>query len=193
MENKIKLNVLGLTYTQMQTHAFALILGEEDSKRRLPILIGPIEAQAISLIVNAVSLPRPLTHDLILDALKLNDMVLREVQIYKKEHGIFHAYLVCYREADDTSTKIESRSSDAVALAMLTGCPIYTTEAIMEESAIIIEEHVVESVHYPGFGGEENAPLSELEVKMQKAIEEENYELAAILRDELKSKNEEKE
>jgi len=186
MENKIKLSVLGLTYTQTQAQAFAMILGEADSKRRLPILIGPVEAQAITLIANAVSLPRPLTHDLIIDVLKINNMTLREVQIYKVERGIFHSHLICYRAGDDRIIPMESRSSDAVALAMLSGCPIYTTEKIMQESSIIIDEQVFVS----GNIGGETSPVSTLEAQLQKAIDEENYELAAVIRDELKEKNE---
>jgi bifunctional DNase/RNase len=185
MENKIKLNVLGLTYTQPQSHAFALILGEPDSNRKLPIIIGAIEAQAIALLANGMNLQRPFTHDLIIDVLKINNMQLREVHIYKADEGIFYSQLLCYRVDDDKIIRIESRTSDAIALAVLTGCPIYTSEEIMEKASIVIDEQMFMNNNSKTSGDE---PLSAavLEAKMQKAIEEENYELAATLRDQLK-------
>ena len=187
MENKTQLKVLGLTYTQTQSQAFALILGEENSKRRLPVLIGPIEAQAIALLANAVNLPRPLTHDLIIDVLKVNGMQLREVQIYKEERGIFHSHLVCYRADDDQTIKMESRTSDAVALAVLTNCPIYTSEEILQESSIEIDEKMFMT---NSSQVNEITPVSSLEAELQRAIDEENYELAATIRDELKAMGE---
>lgn len=187
---KIKLNVLGLTYTQTQSKAFALILGEPDSNRKLPIIIGAVEAQAIALLANGMNLPRPFTHDLIIDILKVNNMQLREVYIYKAEEGIFYSQLLCYRVDDNNVIRIESRTSDAVALAVLTGCPVYTSEEIMEKLSIVIDEQTYNSGNTEKTSDE---PLSAtaLEAKMQKAIEEENYELAATLRDQLKGMTEE--
>ncbi len=187
MENKIRLNVLGLTYTQTQAHAFALILGEPDSKRRLPIIIGAVEAQAIALLANGMNQPRPLTHDLIIDVLRINNMQLREVQIYKVEESVFYAQLLCYRVDDDKTIGIEARTSDAIALAILTNCPIYTSEEIMEKSAILIEEEMFMNNQKNEASTNEKHSIAALEAKMQKAIEEENYELAATLRDELKA------
>lgn len=187
MENKIRLNVLGLTYTQTQAHAFALILGEPDSKRRLPIIIGAVEAQAIALLANGMNQPRPLTHDLIIDVLRINNMQLREVQIYKVEESVFYAQLLCYRVDDDKTIGIEARTSDAIALAILTNCPIYTSEEIMEKSSILIEEEIFMNNQKNEASTNEKHSIAALEAKMQKAIEEENYELAATLRDELKA------
>ena len=135
--HKIRLNILGLSVSQTQSGAYALVLAEENGERRIPIIIGPVEAQAIAIQLEGLKPPRPLTHDLIKNMAMAFDIALLEVTIYKLEEGIFYSELLC--EMDGKEIKIDSRTSDAVALALRFRCPIYTTEEILKKSGIILD------------------------------------------------------
>lgn len=192
--NKVKLNVLGLSVSQTQTGAYALVLSEENGDRRIPIIIGPVEAQSIAIQLEGLHPPRPLTHDLFKNIAQAFTIELIEVIIYKLEEGIFYSELVC--EQNGTRIAIDSRTSDAVALALRFKCPIYTTESILAKAGIVIEvsettpeEEMKQDISGTKGGIKENT-LEELETKLQEAIREENYELASIIRDEIQYRKE---
>ncbi|MGQ9621772.1 MAG: bifunctional nuclease family protein, partial [Bacteroidales bacterium] len=136
--NRIKLKVLGISYSQTQSGAYALVLMEEKGSRRIPIIIGGFEAQAIVIKLENLEPPRPLTHDLFKSFADVFGIDITEVFIYKLEDGIFYAKLICNK--DDEEFTIDSRTSDAVALALRFNCPIFTTEEIMEKAGIIIPQ-----------------------------------------------------
>lgn len=189
-EKKIRLNILGLSYSQTQTGAYALILGEEEGKRRLPVIIGTAEAQAIAVQLEGLKPFRPLTHDLFLNISIAFHIDLIEVNIIKLEEGVFYSELVCRR--DDSKIKIDSRTSDAIALALRFQCPIYTKEGILEKAGIFIDEKTGK-FKSSAEKYEESSPkektVEELKKLMSDAINEEDYETASIIRDELKTRD----
>ena len=136
--SKVKLKVLGLSCSQTQSGAYALILSEENGNRRIPIVIGGFEAQAIAIGLERLHPPRPLTHDLFINFAKTFGITITEVNIYHLEEGIFYSELVCM--TNGSYMKIDARTSDAVALAIRCNCPIYTTEQIIEKviNAVIV-------------------------------------------------------
>ena len=134
---KVKLNILGLSYSQTQTGAYALVLSEADGNRRIPIIIGAVEAQAIAIQLEGLKPPRPLTHDLFLNVALAFDIEIAEVFIHKLEEGIFYAEIVCVQNTN--RIRVDSRTSDAIALALRFECPIFTTEEIIEKAGIIME------------------------------------------------------
>lgn len=190
---KIKLNILGLSVSQSQSGAYALVLAEENGDRRIPIIIGPIEAQSIAIQLEGLKPPRPLTHDLFKHMASSFGILILEVIIYKLEEGIFYSELVCMRE--DKQITIDSRTSDAVALALRFDCPIYTTEEILERAGIVIEfenEHSQEEWNQPisdeparGKHEYEKYTSSELNQMLNNAIQAEDYEKASAIRDEI--------
>ncbi len=204
--NKIRLNVLGISYSQTQTGAYALVLTEENGDHRIPIIVGAYEAQAIAIQLEGLNPPRPLTHDLFLNFARSYKIEITEVIIYKLEEGIFYSRLICY---DGTNTiSIDSRTSDAIALALRFKCPIYTTEDIIEKAGIIIETEKEKS------GGKEEDPTGdvkeplssevekedvksltaeELKVSLGEAVNNEDYERASLIRDEIKRREKKKE
>lgn len=189
MGNKVKLRVMGLTFSQTQTGSYALILAEESGKKRIPIMIGAFEAQAIALHLEELKPPRPLTHDLFLSFSRAYGVELKEVLINKLEEGIFYSELVFFH--NDDTVRIDSRTSDAVALALRFKCPIYTTTEILEKAGIILEDKAIEEKGIEdesSAGGDtmESKPLSELEDMLEKAVTDEDYETASQIRDELK-------
>ncbi|MDG5799448.1 bifunctional nuclease family protein [Marinilabiliaceae bacterium ANBcel2] len=203
-EKKIKLNILGLSYSQTQSGAYALVLSEEEGERRIPIIIGGVEAQSIAIKLEGLEPPRPLTHDLFLNFAKSFDIIISEVVIYKLEEGIFYSELVCSKNGK--ILRIDSRTSDAVALALRFACPIYTYENILSKAGIVLdfgdtEDPAASSIQKDkeekrrsGSQKKEN-PLSkksvyELKALLNKAIETENYERASQLRDEIKRREE---
>uniref|UniRef100_UPI0032178FFC bifunctional nuclease family protein n=1 Tax=uncultured Draconibacterium sp. TaxID=1573823 RepID=UPI0032178FFC len=190
---KIRLNILGLSVSQTQSGAYALVLAEEEGERRIPIIIGPVEAQAIAIQLEGLKPPRPLTHDLIKNMALAFDIALLEVTIYKLEEGIFYSELLC--EMDGKEIRIDSRTSDAVALALRFRCPIYTSEEILQKAGIVLEgddenspvRSLLDEDEYdePGASSYAQYSTSELMELLDQAIQDEDYEKASIIRDEL--------
>lgn len=185
---KVLLEIIGMSYSHSQSGAYALILGESQGKRRLPIIIGGFEAQAIALGLEKLQPARPMTHDLMHNMLLHYDVKLTEVLIYKFREGVFHALLIC--EKDGVVSQLDARTSDAVALSIRFQCPVYTYETILEEAGILMEnedEETSEPTDIPASSENEFSDYlsSELEEMLEKAIENEDYEQAGRLRDEL--------
>lgn len=191
---KIELKVVGLSYSQTQTGAYALILKEVAGNRRLPIIIGGAEAQAIAIPLEKMTPSRPLTHDLFKSFLDNFDAKLDEIIIYNLVEGIFFAKLVCKKGTE--TIEIDARSSDAVAIALRCEKPIYTFDFILGSAGIIIDENDEESESTDGFsvenisGGElpstaSSQSLEELEEHLAVAIANEDYEKASKLRDQI--------
>ncbi len=189
---KVRLNILGLSYSQTRTGAYALILGEENGKRRLPVIIGTNEAQAIAIQLEGLKPYRPLTHDLFVGMASAYHISVVEVNIIKLEEGIFYSELVC--ERDNARIKIDSRTSDAVALALRFKCPIFVNEDIMEKASVILDEktgQLKQKDEKPPKEREINEySIKELRKMMGIAIDDEDYETASILRDELNKREE---
>lgn len=192
MSDKVKLNIIGLTTGHSQKNSYTLILGEEDGDLKLPVVIGSYEAQSIALVIENIKPHRPLTHDLMQDTFTQFKIELEEVIIYKLVEGVFYAKLICTKDGE--TLEIDSRTSDAIALALRFKCPIYTYKNIMEDAGIVIEsaeadeperqpEPKTEGSNYS------NMSLKELEKELDRAIQVEDYDLAAILRDEINSRS----
>ena len=190
-KKKIKLNILGLSYSQTQSGAYALVLAEEDGERRIPIIIGGVEAQSIAIKLEGLEPPRPLTHDLFLNFAKAFEIELLEVVMYKLEEGIFYSELVCKK--GEEVLHLDSRTSDAVALALRFNCPIFTYEEIIEKAGIVIdfdkqeeeEKQKTESQSDNIYAGKS---INELKELLQQAIDAEDYEKAAIIKNVMKNK-----
>jgi len=200
---RIKLNVLGISYSQTQTGAYALVLAEENGKRRIPIIVGGFEAQAIAIQLEGLKPPRPLTHDLFYNFAQTFKIDIIEVTIHKLEEGVFHSKLTC--NDGKKIIDIDTRTSDAIALALRFKCPIYTTSEIIDKAGIVLDFEQ-EPENYPDEEGETSknieiksetevdemniASLSVTELKqhLQQAIRDENYEKASMIRDELKKR-----
>lgn len=195
--NKVKLEILGLSPSQSQTGSFALILSEEDGNRRLPIIIGMFEAQAIAIEMERISPNRPMTHDLFKSFATAFDFSVEEVMISNLQEGIFYAKISCN---DGIRTKnIDARPSDAVAIALRFNAPIYTNESIMQEASISTDEsnpnedsEIEELVNTPrrkDDGSLRNKSLAELNKLLEDALQNEAYERAAAIRDEIDRRN----
>jgi bifunctional DNase/RNase len=195
---RVKLKVLGISYSQTQSGAYALILVEENGERRIPIIIGGFEAQAIVIKLENLDPPRPLTHDLFKSFAKEFNITIIEVIIYKLEEGVFYSRLLCNNGEKEIS--IDSRTSDAVALALRFGCPIYTTEEILEKAGIIITSSDTETTPEPesdklfeaGSSMFDNFSDEELYKMIDEAIKTEDYERAASIRDEIEKRKKRK-
>ena len=202
--DKIELEIIGLSYSQTQTGAYALVLGEKSgAKRRLPIIIGGFEAQAIAIELESMTPSRPLTHDLFKSFADIYEIDLKEIIVYNLVEGIFYAKLVA--EKDGETTEIDTRTSDAIALAVRFKCPIYTHEFILSSAGIILEEgqeedlgKELEAIEDELEEMEEDMPKSlsyqdltveELNKRLQDAIENENYEEASKIKEELDKRN----
>lgn len=193
---KIKLKVLGISYSQTQSGAYALVLIEENGERRIPIIIGGFEAQAIIIKLENLDPPRPLTHDLFKSFADEFNIKVLEVFINKLEDGVFYSKLFCSNGEKEYS--IDSRTSDAVALALRFNCPIYTSEEILEKAGITVEP--AESPGQPqqnsdtaaGESGSKYSsyPDEELYKMIDEAIKTEDYERAAQIRDEIEKRKE---
>ncbi len=189
--DKIKLEILGISYSQSQSGAYALILGEVGEKRRLPIIIGSFEAQAIAIELENMKPSRPLTHDLFKKFAETFNIVINEVIIYKFGEGIFYAKLFCFD--GEKEIEIDSRTSDAVALAVRFKCPIYTYESILKAAGIILQDESQEPAPKELNDDEsktEDGEFSQLNIKelkemLSRAIDEEAYEKASKIRDEI--------
>ncbi|HBG86108.1 MAG: bifunctional nuclease family protein [Bacteroidales bacterium] len=199
-KQKVKLNILGLSYSQTQSGAYALVLAEEDGERRIPIIIGGVEAQSIAIKLEGLEPPRPLTHDLFLNFAHAFKVQLLEVIIYKLEEGIFYSELVCSK--NDEVVRIDSRTSDAVALALRFSCPIYTYEEILAKAGIVLDfgdtkeapgsapssSPKTRTSKVPGSNPLASKSLAELQAMLDQAVEAENYEKASEIRDEIKKR-----
>jgi uncharacterized protein len=195
--NKVKLNVLGISYSQTQSGAYALVLSEESGKRRIPIIIGGFEAQAIAIQLEGLTPPRPLTHDLFLNFAKSFGIELLDVQIYKLEEGVFFSKLHC--DNGKKEVYIDARTSDSIALALRFGCPIYTSEEILEKAGIVLDIEEGESTVTP----EKEDPkvkdsevealkqlsIGELNLLLDESVLNEDYEKASRIRDEIKRRS----
>jgi bifunctional DNase/RNase len=192
---KIKLDIVGLSYSQTQSGAYALVLGEVSGRRRLPIIIGSFEAQAIAIEIEKMTPSRPLTHDLFKSFAQAYQIEVQEIIIYNLVDGIFYSKLIC---SDGKKTvEIDARTSDAIAVAVRFECPIFTYEFILSTAGIVIEgndfvylENINEtqeekSVGSAVGGGFASLSVDELKTKLQEALAEESYEKAAKIRDEL--------
>lgn len=204
--DKIELEIIGLSYSQTQTGAYALVLGEKSgTKRRLPIIIGGFEAQAIAIELESMTPSRPLTHDLFKSFAVQYEINITEVIVYNLVEGIFYAKLVS--EKDGEIVEIDTRTSDAIALAVRFKCPIYTHEFILASAGIILEEGhkdeddlgkeieaiedelKEESFEEPKSLSYSDLTQEELNNRLQDAIENENYEEASKIKEELDKRN----
>ena len=196
MTDKVKLSILGISFSQVQAGAYALIFAEENGIRRLPIVIGTPEAQSIAIVMENMKPPRPLSHDLIFNIFSELSIELVEVFIYKFEDGAFFAELLLNQNG--VEYRIDSRTSDAVAIALRTNSPVYTTETIMQNMAIVFDEKDVLQgpIEEEEEKGKSDSPITKeieidaLKLRLEEAIKSENYELATKLRDEIKSREE---
>jgi uncharacterized protein len=191
---KIQLEIKGMTVSQSQHNSYALVLGEVNGPRRLPIIIGAFEAQAIALELEKMRPSRPLTHDLFRNFADVFGINIEEVIINKFSEGIFHALLICN---DGVAIKeIDSRTSDAIALALRFECPIYTYENILAQAGITFDEEAAESESAEEIEETVNDfnsfSTEELEEQLQKAIGDEDYEKATLIRDELHKRKKKK-
>ncbi len=198
---KIKLEIVGLSYSQTQSGAYALVLGESGGKRRLPIIIGGFEAQAIAIELEKMSPSRPLTHDLFKSFCQRFRVEVREIIIYNLVEGIFYAKLVC--QGEEKAVEIDARTSDAIALAVRFSCPIYTYEFILSSAGIILDDELEKSeaeeeeeaqvaeveasspVHDNDFS---RYSVADLEKQLHEALAGEDYEKASKIRDELNNR-----
>lgn len=189
---KIKLDIVGLSYSQTQTGAYALVLGEVNGRRRLPIIIGAFEAQAIAIEIEKMTPSRPLTHDLFKAFADAYHISVNEVIIYNLVDGIFYAKLIC--NDGKKNIEIDARTSDAIALAVRFSCPIFTYEFILSAAGIVIEGNDFVIIDNLETVNEATPTLTnnysvismdELQVKLQEALNEEAYEKAAKIRDEI--------
>lgn len=187
---RIKLKVMGISYSQTQSGAYALLLIEENGSRRIPIIIGGFEAQAIVIKLENLEPPRPLTHDLFKKFADQFNIAVMEVMIYKLEEGVFFSRLVCNNGEKEYS--IDSRTSDAVAIALRFGCPIYISDDILEKAQLTNSpsETELSSVNENENKFEPNAKYGtytdeELYKMIDEAVKTEDYEKAAAIRDEI--------
>ena len=194
MDKKVELQVLNISNSQAQVGAYAMVLGEVDGERQLPIIIGPAEAQATAICLKGIKAPRPLTHDLFYSCLNVLGATLLRVLIYKAKEGVFYSYI--YFKKDEEIIRIDARTSDAIALAVRADCPILIYESILEQECLHMsseertrseetdnDEEAEEEHDLPG------ATSRTLEEALEQAIKDENYELAARIRDQINSRN----
>lgn len=212
MDKRVKLRVQGLTNSKIQSGAYALILAEENSNRRLPVVIGTAEAQSIAIQLEGIIPPRPLTHDLFTTFAQAFDISLKEVYIYKFVDGVYYSEM---RFSDgDKIVDIDSRTSDAIAIAIRVGCEIYTNSSILDECAITLYEQNTACNSYQEedddvdllslepeeIDDEETLkkwlsliPNEELQARLEHSISRENYEYAKMYKDELSRRDKKEE
>lgn len=200
----VRLNIKGISYSQTQSGAYALILSEENGERKLPIVIGAFEAQSIAIALEKdIRPPRPLTHDLFKNFSDRYDITVKQVIIHKLVDGVFYASLICERDAIEEI--IDARTSDAIALALRFSAPIFTYKNILEKAGVILKispetdgkkteesfvfdneidekQNKIEATSDETF---KNLSLSDLKDLLKKAVQDEDYEVAAKIRDEI--------
>lgn len=195
---KIELEIVALSHSVTQTHSYAVVLGEVNGLRRLPIVIGGFEAQAIAVALERMQPTRPLTHDLFATFMANFAIDLLEVVIYKLEEGVFFARLVCQGPDGDT-IEIDSRTSDALALAVRTSCAVYTYENILEAAGLYLDQSDAASAQEPKSakptteksGSDKDLKkmsLDDLNRLLQEVLDQEDYVRAISIRDEIKSR-----
>ena len=205
MDTRIKLRVQGLTNSQIQSGAYALILAEEDGVRRIPIIVGTSEAQSIAIALERITPPRPLTHDLFATFAQAFGVRLCEVFIYKFEDGVFYSELLF--EDGIKQIRLDSRTSDAIAIALSVKCVIYTTPEIVRECGVVLENSAEEKdkdddsilALEPEEIHDETKlkkwlsllDVDELSDRLDEAIADENYEYAKMYKDEIRRREEE--
>lgn len=200
---KVKLDIVGLSYSQTQSGAYALVLGETNGRRRLPIIIGTFEAQAIAIEIEKMTPTRPLTHDLFKSFAQAYHIEITEVLIYNLIEGVFYAKLICSNGKEQI--EIDARTSDAIAIAVRFNATIYTYEFILASAGIVIEgndflfleniEGLTETVQPEGIQAPSalsdyhKLSIEELQQKLEDALADEAYEKAARIRDEINKRN----
>ena len=212
MEKKIKLRLQGLTNSQVQSGAYALILAEEDGNRRIPVIVGTPEAQSIAIALEYITPPRPLTHDLFVSFATAFDIKLKEVYIYKFEEGIFYSELLF--TDGKREVPVDSRTSDAIAIALRAKCDIYVSESIMIEAGVVLDEDVEDNAD-EDFEDDDDDLMAmdpdeikddealkrwlgliddeELNKRLEEAVQDENYEHAKMYQDEIRRRKKDKE
>ena len=192
---KIELDIVALSHSITQTHSYAVVLGEVNGLRRLPIVIGGFEAQAIAVALEKMHPSRPLTHDLMKNFMSAFGVDLQEIIICDLQEGIFYSKLVCVSEND--TVEIDSRTSDALALAVRFGCPVYTYENILESAGILMEDSGgkkkkgdEQTVVSEPVGSDDLRAMSleELNTLLNEVLEQEDYMRAIAIRDEIKTR-----
>ncbi len=192
---KIELEIVALSHSITQTHSYAVVLGEVNGLRRLPIVIGGFEAQAIAVALDRMQPSRPLTHDLMKNFMTAFSVDLHEVIINDLQEGIFYSKLVC--STDNDTVEIDSRTSDAVALAVRFGCPIYTFDNILDSAGILMEDDEKKkkasggSISQTDSGTKDDLKklsVTELETLLNEVLEQEDYIKAIAIRDEIKTR-----
>lgn len=192
---RIELEIVALSHSITQTHSYAVVLGEVNGLRRIPIVIGGFEAQAIAVALERMNPSRPLTHDLMKNFMLAFNVELHEVVINDLQEGIFYSQLIC-SGANDT-VEIDSRTSDALALAVRFGCPIYTYDTILDQAGVLMEddgkkkkESNITSITTEQGGSDDLKAMSleELNSLLNNVLEQEDYIKAIAIRDEIKSR-----
>jgi uncharacterized protein len=194
---KIELEIVALSHSITQTHSYAVVLGEVNGLRRLPIVIGGFEAQAIAVALEKMQPSRPLTHDLMKNFMNAFNIELNEVVISNLQEGIFYSKLICYN--NEETIEIDSRTSDALALAVRFGCPIFTYENILNSAGILLDDPagkkgvkpVTPTISEHEKGAEDDLKilgLDELNTLLQEVLEQEDYIRAIAIRDEINAR-----
>lgn len=192
---KIELEIVALSHSVTQSHNYAVVLGEVDGMRRLPIVIGGFEAQAIAVAMERMKPNRPLTHDLFKNTMDSFAIELKEIVINNLLDGIFYAKLVCLKDGD--VFEVDSRTSDAIAMAVRFDCPIYTFGFIMDEAGVLIENTDEDKEAIPTKPRPkktrtslDDMSISDLNQELQNVLDKEDYEKAARIRDEINKRKE---
>lgn len=194
MNDRIELELIGITYNQIESGVYAVLLQQKGGTRRIPIIIGSAEAQSIECKLQEVITPRPLTHDLMTGIMRAFNLELREVRLHRLPSGVFAADILM--SDGERELTIDSRSSDAIALAVRTGAPIYTTAEVLEEAGFDPESSAVstkatsEAIAEAVESDLSRMSVEQLQKAMAKAVDEENYEEAARIKQELTSRGE---
>lgn len=192
---KIELEIVALSHSITQSNSYAVILGEINGLRRLPIVIGGFEAQAIAVALENMHPSRPLTHDLMKNFMTAFDLVLQEVYICDLQEGIFYSKLVCHNNHD--TLEIDSRTSDALALAVRFGCPIFVYEHILDQAGLANEKNEKVDIQATVTKTSERSDLAKLSLAelnelLNEVLEQEDYIRAIDIRDEINKRNEPK-
>jgi len=204
MAKKVKLEILGISYSQSQSGAYTLILGEKKSPKRLPIVIGGFEAQAIAIELEKMKPKRPLTHDLLKTVTQSFEIELIEVVIHEFKEGVFYSNLI-FQDKEKKEKIIDARASDAVALAVRYHCPIFAEKKVIDDAGVEleirkmgeekpkeeseIESEIEDKIKEINENDLKDYTLDELNTMMNLAIKEEDFEKASIIRDEINSRN----